>query len=131
MKNLRFAMKLKIIALLGLLYFMPLMANGASFGGFGLVVAQLYDGAAPGNLGGIVVLHVLPGKEAYKSGIRSGDVLLEIDGEATAGRTLEDIVRNSLRGEVGTSSTVLLKKVYENKTEMIMLKRTLMEEPEK
>ncbi len=131
MKNLRFSTKIKIIALLGSLFFVPLMASGESFGGFGLVVAQLYDGEAPGNLGEIVVLHVLPDGDAYKAGIRAGDVLLEIDGEATAGRRLEDIVLNTLRGEVGTSSKVLLKKVYENKTEMVMLKRSLIAEPDK
>ena len=131
MKNHCFSMKLKVIVLLCALCLVPLAAIGESFGGFGLVVAQLYDGEAPGNLGGIVVLHVLPDGEAHKAGIRAGDVLLEIDGEATSGRTLEDIVLNSLRGEVGTSSRVLVKKVFENKTEIVMLKRSLVAEPGK
>jgi len=116
---------LGIIALACVVGLLPSAANGEKFGGFGIVVSRLYDSDAPGNMGPIVVLHVPQDVEAYKAGIQAGDVILEIDGRQTAGREFGDIVFNSLRGEVGSSSELRIKRAPGDKTMMVTIKRTL------
>jgi glyoxylase-like metal-dependent hydrolase (beta-lactamase superfamily II) len=74
-------------------------AADEEFGGFGMIVAQLFDRDSPQNMGGIVVLHVLQESEAGKAGIRTGDVITEIDGKQTAGRQFGDVVLNGLRAK--------------------------------
>lgn len=92
------------------------IANAESFGGFGIVVAQIYDDEAPGNRGGIVILNVPQDSEAHEAGLRSGDIITEIDGEKTSGREFGDVVLNSLRGKVGSASVFTIKRVSENTT---------------
>jgi C-terminal processing protease CtpA/Prc len=76
----------------------------------------LYDDDSTNNRGSRIVLNVLPESEAQKTGMRAGDVILEIDGKPTAGNLLKDIVLDSLRGKVGSSSNVNIRRVQENKT---------------
>ena len=49
-----------------------------------------------------VVQSVVPGSPAEKAGVRSGDVVIEVDGKPVDGETLDDVV-NSIRGEAGTT----------------------------
>ena len=49
----------------------------------------------------LTVIAPLKDTPAYRAGIQSGDIILEIDGESTAGITVENAVR-VIRGEKGT-----------------------------
>lgn len=104
-------------------------AADEEFGGFGMVVAQLFDQDSPQNMGGIVVLHVLRESEADKAGIRAGDVIAEIDGKQTAGRQFGDVVLNGLRGKVGSVSQLKLKRVPDAETITVSVTRTLIKYP--
>jgi hypothetical protein len=70
--------------------------GGASFelGGIGAGLGSRVDG--------LVFTSIFPGDPADKAGLRSGDHILRIDGEDTAGMSLADALQR-LRGEVGTS----------------------------
>jgi len=49
---------------------------------------------------GILVMRVVPNTPAEKAGIRKGDVIVEIDGEAiTAAEKLQNLVENSQIGQ--------------------------------
>lgn len=109
----------------------PSAAVAEEFGGFGMVVAQLYDTGCPDNMGGIVVLHVLQDSEANKAGLRAGDVILEVDGRQTAGRRFGDVMLNSLRGKVGTSSDLKIKRSPGDEIMTIRVTRTLISYPPK
>jgi carboxyl-terminal processing protease len=100
------------------------IANAETFGGFGIVVAQIYDDEAPGNRGGIVILHVPGESEADRAGLKAGDIILEIDGRQTAGREFGDVVLNSLRGEPGSSSSLVLRRTPENEIIEVRAKRS-------
>jgi C-terminal processing protease CtpA/Prc len=113
---------------------MPSKVKSEEFGGFGIVVAQIFDNDSPNNRGEIVVLHVPKDTEAAKSDIRAGDVIFEIDNNKIAGRQFEDIVLNSLRGQVGSISTLKIKRASEGKILTVSVKRTLIKytaEPKK
>lgn len=73
------------------------------FGGIGIVIAQLYVQDSASHLGELVVLGVPSESAAAKAGVRPGDVIVAIDGQATKGGTFEDIVRKRLRGTVGST----------------------------
>jgi carboxyl-terminal processing protease len=120
---------LTMIAMVCLAVSLPSLARGEEFGGFGIVVAQLYDAESPNNTGGIVILHVPQDSEAYRAGIRAGDIIMEVDGRQTAGRDFKDIVLNSLRGKVGSVSDLTIKRVHEDKTITVRVKRTLITFP--
>lgn len=66
----------------------------ASFGGIGIVV-----GADEENR--FRVVSPMKGTPAYREGIKSGDIILRINGESTRGLTLDDAVE-MMRGEPGT-----------------------------
>lgn len=69
------------------------------FGGVGLELAMAPDGRR------ITVLSPLVNSPAWRAGIVSGDLLEEIDGVATAGMSLDDVVAR-LRGEPGSRVVV-------------------------
>ncbi len=48
----------------------------------------------------LTVMTPLPGTPAYKSGIRAGDTIMEIEGESTEGFTIDDAVKR-LKGKPG------------------------------
>lgn len=76
------------------------------FGGVGMEVGM--------RNGLIVVIAPLKDTPAYQAGIQSGDILLEIDGESTAGMSVDEAVQ-IIRGEKG--SQVLLTIAREGETE--------------
>jgi carboxyl-terminal processing protease len=53
----------------------------------------------------VVIVAPLDGSPAQKAGLRAGDVIFKVDGRATAGETLEQVVR-SIRGPAGTKVTL-------------------------
>ena len=120
------SLRILILVLVCVIGLAPSIASSEEFGGFGIVVAQIYDTESPNNMGGIVVLHVFQDSEAQKAGMRAGDIMLEIDAKHTEGRTFSDIVLNGLRGEVGSSANLKIKRVHEDKILSFIVKRALL-----
>ncbi len=85
-------------------------AEPERFGGLGLNVAQLYTQETQDHLGPIVVLGVLPGTPAKAAGIEPGDVITHVDQEPVAGKEFRSIVLNLLRGEVGSTARLVVKR---------------------
>lgn len=56
---------------------------------------------------GIEIVSVLPGSPAFRAGLRSGDVLLRVDGEDFAGDSAAEAAER-IRGEQGTSLKLLI-----------------------
>ncbi|MEM9065698.1 MAG: S41 family peptidase [Planctomycetota bacterium] len=77
-----------------------------SFVGVGIQINQneRYD---------IVVVSPIEGKPAHLAGIRANDIITEIDGETTAGFTLDQAVTN-ITGPEGTSVTLTVEREVEN-----------------
>ncbi len=55
----------------------------------------------------LIVMAALPGSPAERVGFQPGDRIIEIDGKATQGLTLEE-ASNALRGAIGTGVTLLV-----------------------
>ena len=53
----------------------------------------------------LMVMTPLPGTPAYKAGIKSGDLIMEVEGKSSEGLTLEDAVK-TLQGKPGTEVTL-------------------------
>ena len=85
------------------------------FGGIGVTVAQ--EG------GQLTVVSPILGSPAYKSGIRGGDWLTEIDGQATTGWSIDEAVRR-VKGKIGTTVKVTVKRP-DGKTESLDVPREL------
>jgi carboxyl-terminal processing protease len=71
-------------------------ANERTTGDYGGVGLQM-----DARNGWVTVIAAVQGSPAERAGIRSGDLLLEVDGESAAGWTMEQAVR-TLRGEAGS-----------------------------
>ncbi len=71
------------------------------FGGLGLEVTEA-DGF-------LKVIAPIKGTPAYKAGIKSGDLILDIDGRTVVGLTLNDAVAR-MRGPTGSKITLTLKR---------------------
>ncbi len=95
------------------------------FGSIGILVAQLYDSEAQGNLGNLVVIGVLPGSSAAQSGLSTGDIITQIEGRPTRGKQMLDIVSNELRGGVNTSVLVTIVRYPETTFDVELLRATL------
>lgn len=76
------------------------------FGGVGMVMGMKDDHT-------FVVVSPIEDTPAYKAGIKSGDVLLQIDGKELAGESLSDVVKQ-IRGQDGTQVQLLLQRGKKN-----------------
>ena len=68
------------------------------------------------------IISPIPDTPAEEAGIRSGDVILEIDGESTNGLELFDVI-NLIRGEKGTAVTLLVRRDRTGEAEEIEIIR--------
>ncbi len=73
-----------------------------TFGGIGMSYAKSKESTD------IVVINVIPGKPAYKGGIKAGDRILKIDGQSVSDVTFE-VMKNKMRGEQGTQVVITVK----------------------
>ena len=95
-------------------------------GGVGIIVAQLFDPKTDNNIGPLVVLKVFDNTPAAKQGVEKGDVITHIDGKPTAGEKFIKLVSEKLRGPIGTSLEITIRRTGEAKPFNLKLKR---EEP--
>ncbi|MDE6635101.1 MAG: PDZ domain-containing protein, partial [Lachnospiraceae bacterium] len=79
------------------------------YGGIGTYVTQNVK------TGDIVIVNPFEGAPADKAGIKSGDILTEIDGKSVIGLELDDIVA-MMKGEAGTSVTIGIQRDGNNLT---------------
>ncbi|WP_028579888.1 PDZ domain-containing protein [Desulfogranum japonicum] len=80
------------------------------FGGLGLKVAQIYEQETGNHMGSLVVLDVLDGTPASKSGIQRGDVITHINGEPTKGKTFKYLIMEKLRGKIGSKADISIER---------------------
>ncbi len=88
------------------------------FGGIGVQM----DSIAPP----LKVMSPLPGTPAYKAGLKSGDLFMEIDGKSTQGFTLNDAIR-LLQGKPGTDVTIGVKHAGSDTVEQVKITRALIQ----
>ena len=74
----------------------------------------------------LTVMTPLPGTPAYKAGVRSGDVVMEINGESTEGFTIEDAVKR-LKGPAGDEVSIGVLHKGEEKVETVKLVREVIQ----
>ncbi len=74
--------------------------NG-QFSGIGAELSQKNDQ--------IVIVAPLDNSPAQKAGVKSGDIILKVNGESTTGRSVEDVI-TQIRGKAGTEVTLSLAK---------------------
>jgi carboxyl-terminal processing protease len=86
------------------------------FGGIGITVSTESDG--------LTIVSPLYGTPAYRAGLRGGDKILEIDGQSTAGGTIDDAVKR-MKGKIGSSVKLTIKHASDGKLETIEVKREL------
>lgn len=91
---------------------------GGSFGGIGVEVG-VRDGYP-------TVIAPIEGTPAWEAGLRSGDVLVAIDGRSTYGLAVEDVA-DRLRGAEGTTVEVRVSREGEADTHEIELTRRIVE----
>lgn len=86
------------------------------FGGIGVTVTL--------ESGQLTVVSPILGSPAYKAGIRAGDALTEIEGQSTAGWTIDEAVRR-VKGKAGTTVKITLKHAADGKVETLDVPREL------
>ncbi|MEX0704248.1 MAG: S41 family peptidase [Planctomycetales bacterium] len=72
----------------------------------------------------LTVMTPLPGTPAYKAGIQSGDIIMEIEGKSTEGFAIEDAVK-LLKGRPGEEVTIGVLHAGDKKLEQIKLTRDI------
>jgi carboxyl-terminal processing protease len=117
------------VACLSLLFLVQLSYANEEFGGLGMVVAQLYDEEVENGRGDIAVLVVLPKGPAAKAGIKAGDTITHIDGASVSGKAFDEIVTAELRGPIGMSSRLTVKRPLKVKPISFVLKRVSIAPP--
>ena len=91
-----------------------------SFGGIGATVGV--------RNGQIIVVAPIPGTPAEKAGIKAGDAILAVNGESTAGLSIEEVVLR-IRGQQGTSVTVTIRHEGETQTVDLAIVRAVIDVP--
>jgi carboxyl-terminal processing protease len=86
------------------------------FGGIGVTVTL--------ESGQLTVVSPILGSPAYRAGIRAGDALAEIDGQATTGWTIDEAVRK-VKGKAGTTVKITVKHASDGKVEALDVPREL------
>lgn len=76
----------------------------------------------------ITVIAPLKGTPAELAGLRTGDIIVEINGTSTQNMTIDDAV-NTIRGEVGTPVTLTVAREGENEFLPIQIVRAIIEIP--
>ena len=94
---------------------MQAMTSG-QFGGLGLEVTQV-DGL-------LKVISPIDDTPAAKAGIKSGDIIVEIDGHLTSGYTLDEAVAK-MRGKPGTTISLAIKRNGVDKPIQVTLTREI------
>lgn len=74
----------------------------------------------------LMVMTPLPGTPAYKAGIKSGDLIMEIDGKSSEGISLEEAVK-TLQGKPGTDVTLGIQHAGSDKVEPLKITRALIQ----
>lgn len=92
-------------------------------GGVGIIVAQLLETKTKNKIGPLIVLKVFNNTPAAKQGIEKGDIITHIDGEPTAGEKFMKLVSEKLRGPIGTSLEITIRRTGEEKPFNLKLKR--------
>ncbi len=93
---------------------------GGSFGGIGAEIGLKKEQ--------LIVVAPLEGSPAEKAGLRAGDKILAINGESTAGLSVDEAVKK-IRGEIGTEVTLTILRENEEKSKDITIIRQLIEIP--
>ncbi len=86
------------------------------FGGVGIEIGM--------EKGRPIVISPIEGTPAFRAGIRSGDIILEINGEDTSNMTLMDVVRR-IRGKPGTRVTLTIMRRGLDKPIKVELERAI------
>lgn len=90
------------------------------FGGVGIQV---------NGLGGrLTVVSPLPGTPAYRAGVRSGDVIVEVDGQSTEGFNVNDAVK-VLQGPPGRPVTLGLRRLGVDEVLQLSMNREVIQVP--
>lgn len=74
----------------------------------------------------LMVMTPLPGTPAYKAGIKSGDLIMEVEGKSSEGISLEEAVK-TLQGKPGTEVTLGVQHAGSDKTEQLKITRALIQ----
>jgi carboxyl-terminal processing protease len=74
----------------------------------------------------LTVVTPLPGTPAYRAGVLSGDVIMEVEGESTEGYTVEDAVKK-LKGKPGEEVTIGVMHKGSDSIEQIKLVREVIQ----
>jgi carboxyl-terminal processing protease len=90
--------------------------HSGAFGGLGIVVSMCS--------GRLSVISVLKDTPAYRKKIKSGDKILEIDGESTDNLSLNDAVKR-LRGEPATDVTILVKRKNRSPFKLTLMRKSI------
>jgi len=88
----------------------------AQFGGIGIQIGPIGDQ--------LQIISPLYGTPAYRAGLESGDIILEIDGKSTEGLRIDDAVK-LLKGEPGTKVSMTVRHVGSPDKHTVTLTREL------
>jgi carboxyl-terminal processing protease len=75
-----------------------------------------------------VVQSVIDGTPAFKAGLKPGDIILEVDGKKTQGKSIDEVA-SMIRGEEGTEVTLTLARVGREGTFKVTLRRATIKIP--
>jgi PDZ domain len=81
----------------------PSRASGEDPGTIGLYLRQLYDEQQPSHRGALAVMRVVADSPADRAGIHCSDFVIKVNEMSVLGREYPDIMKQELRGAVGTT----------------------------